>query len=123
MPVVHLTYKTDQEVAGLAQDLARALPEIIASHLSVGERERHDGSLLPTDIEVYCIEGRHCDVNTHDIEIMVWAHDYPERREDLEKRKKRIITDIQRWIKTNHSGRVLTGFVWILLQPSAFGRI
>lgn len=121
MPVALLQYKADRELKELAEALAKALPDIIAPNLTLPKRELLDGQVNSDDIKVYCVEGTRADVNTDDLEIMIWAHDFPERKANLDDRKDAIIKGVHQFLADYD--RNVSGFVWILLQPTAFGRL
>jgi len=121
MPLAVIQHKAGGELRELAGQLAKKLPHIIAPALSVETHERHDGKLTSEDIEVWCFEGTSDDVNTKDLEIIIWAHEYPERLKNFEERKDMIVSNVRR-ILNEYGYQDVKGFVWILLQPSAFGR-
>jgi len=79
--------------------------------------------LTPADIEVFVTPSQRLDFNTKDVEIMIWAHNYPERFQNLEERKDKIITGVRRVLREEANLVKITGWVWVLLQPTAFGRI
>lgn len=121
MPLVLLQYKSDRGLNQLVEKLAQKLPSIVAPNLTLPEHERLDGQVLPDDIIVRCVGGNKADVNTKDIEIIIWAHDFPERKANLECRKDAIVLGVQRFL--SDYDRNVSGFVWILLQPTAFGEL
>lgn len=121
MPLVMIRYKNaSRGLAEIAEKLAEELPAYVAPALSTSG----DGQLNPDDIPVWITEGSIADVNTKDLEIIIWAHEYPERRADLEERKDLIVKRVCAFLD-DHSRdtTVRSGFVWILLQPTAFGRL
>lgn len=117
MPLALIQHKNGRGLTEIAEKLAQELPTSVAWALSTSG----DGKLNPDDIEVWVTEGSPADVNTKDLEIIIWAHDYPERKADLENRKDSILTDVRKFLADYD--RNVTGFVWVLLQPTAFGRI
>lgn len=121
MPLVLLHYKTDRGLEELAENLAIELPDIVAPNLTLSERERLDGQVAPEDIIVRCVEGTKSDVNCKDIEITIWAHDFPGRKVNLEERKDAIIGGIHQFLADYD--RNVSGFVWVLLQPTALGQL
>lgn len=123
MPLIVVQYKAgDQGLKRIAQKLANKLPGIAAAALTVGN-EKSNGLVTPDDIEVWCNEGSPADVNTKDLEIVIWAHQFEERMANLEERKDTILNYVRTFLTTFHGHRKLTGWVWILLQPTAFGQI
>ena len=121
MPLTLVQYKTDRGLKELAETLAKALPRIVAPALNLPERKGLDGLVTPSDIIVWCVEGGQTDVNTKDLEILIWAHDFPERKANLEERKETILKGVRRFLADYD--RNVSGFVWILLQPSAYGQL
>ena len=69
--------------------------------------------------------GTKFDSNTHDLEIVIWAHDYPERSANLEDRKEAIVAATRLLVAAYNEryGMKLTGMVSVLLQPFAFGKL
>ena len=121
MPLVVLQYKTDRGLRELAEKLAQELPSIVASNLTLSKHERHDGQVASDDIMVWCRESSKADQNGKDLEIIVWAHDFPERKANLEERKDAIIKGVHGFLADYD--RNVSGAVWVLLAPTAFGEI
>jgi len=121
MPVVLLQYQT-KLLGRIAAKLAQALPAIVAPELAINNRDRGDGGLVAEDIIVRCVEGGLGDVNSKEIEIIIFAHDFPERKTNLEERKNTIIAGVREFfVKEDFRG--VTGFVWVMLMPTAFGEL
>ena len=123
MPVAVLQFNPNRIPEVEAARLARELPDIIAPNLNLPEKVRHDGQVTPEDIIVWCDPGHALDVNTKDIEILIWAHDFPERRENIEDRKEAILDGVRASLAHVDYKRKIDGYVWILLQSTAFGQI
>lgn len=121
MPLVLLQYKQLAFLEEVVEKLAKALPGIVAPNLNLSECERLTGGVTPEDIIVRCIKGGKMDTNSKDIEIIIFAHDFPERKQNLEERKDAIIKEVRQFLKNYN--RSISGFVWILLAPSAFGQL
>ena len=107
----------DHQLRVLVDDL----PVTVADYLSCDDP---GGKLTPQDIEVWVQDFGPFDVNTKDVEIIIWANLYPGREANLDDRRQCIIEDVVRAL--NAGRRIPTrsspsGFVWILLQPSSFG--
>ena len=119
MPVASLRHKHGRQLGELAAKLAETLPDIIAPALNVEGRELHDGKVTADEIDVRCEEGQAADVNAKDLEIMIFAHDFPERSANLEDRKKLILEGVLAFLAD--WDRNVTGFVWVILAPTAFG--
>lgn len=119
MPLVVVQHKAGRLNEDMLQKLAESLPGIVANALNVKENEA--ARLTSSDVEVWVQESGKFDVNTKDLEIIVWANSYPERLSDLEFRKD-VILKFVRWFLSDYD-RNLSGFVWVLLQPAAFGEL
>lgn len=103
MPIVTLRYKPNRELEHLVERLAKELPNIVASNLTLSERERHDGQVAPEDIIVNVNEGGKFDVNAPDLQMMIDAHDFPERKENLEVREEAIRDGIRQFLIDHNS--------------------
>lgn len=121
MPYVILKYKPGRGLECLARDLADKLPEIVALALTIPDRKRDEGQVTPEDIIVSCEEGGPADVNSQHFVIFIFAHEFPERKANLEERKDAITKDVRRFL--NDPNHHLPGFVWVFLGPTAFGRL
>jgi len=97
------------------EKLAKKLPIIVAKALNVPGTK---GTLKPEEIEVKVESFGPLDVHTKNIEIIIWANDYPERRENLNERRKQIVAEIGKFFSSTPE---ITGFVWVLLQPGSYG--
>lgn len=102
------------------ENLVRALPDLVASALTC---ENPDGELTAKDIEVWVQDSGPFDVNTKDVEIIIWANLYPERQADLDRRQRYITGGIKALMNAGDIATVkrISGFVWVLLQPASFG--
>ena len=119
MPLVVVTHEVGRVPPDMLIKLARALPEIVAQALNVEENEH--ARLTVADIEVRVQESGPYDFNVKDLEIIIWANDYPERLVNLDERKETILKGVREFLRD--FDRNLSGFVWVLLQPTAFGEI
>lgn len=119
MPLVVVQHKVGRILEDMLQKLAESLPEIVAKALSAEENQ--DACLIPSDVEVWVQESGKLNVNTKDLEIIIWANSYPERLRDLERRKDMIVRAVRKFFADYD--RNLSGFVWVLLQPTAFGEL
>lgn len=119
MPLVVVQHKAGRITEQMLENLAKAMPEVVATALNAPEN--HDACLSPSDIEVWVQESGKFDVNTKDLEIIIWASSYPECLRDLERRKDVIVQAVRKFLAD--FDRNLSGFVWVLLQPSAFGEL
>jgi hypothetical protein len=117
MPFV-LVRTTPHVYAGLylhsdeLKPLLQELPGIIARALSVPGTE---GELTPEEIEVKVEQFGDIDIHQKDVEIIIWANDYPERRKNLEVRTKQIYGQVKAILNQD-----TTSFIWVLLQKGSF---
>lgn len=119
MPLVLVRH--DKSLSGrFLEDLALELQKITARHLDVAENE--EARLSPADVEIWNNRARMIDANVKDLQIVILANDYPERRANLEERKEGIRRDVKVVIG-QHGYTNITGFVWVLLVPGAFGEL
>jgi hypothetical protein len=121
MPIVLLQYKRDLGLEHLAGRVAEELPSIVSAALDIPESK--NSRLTPEDIEVRASETGKMDVNAKQLEIVVIAHDYPERTANIESRKDEISRGVRKFLDSQGHQSV-SGWVWVLpQQASAFGRI
>lgn len=118
MPLVVIQHKPGRVLDDMLQNLAKKMPEIVADALSA---DAPGAELTSTDIEVWVQEGGKLDVNTKDLEIIIWATSYPARLENLDFRKEMIVQQVKTFLADYD--RNLSGFVWVLLQPASFGEL
>ena len=121
MPLVLIQYKVDCG-KDIAEKIALRMPKIVALALDVSKQEGNQGGLVPEDIEVWCTESGELDVNTKDLEIIIWAHEFQSRKETLDRRKDEIVACV-RELLYDWKRQDVSGFVWVLLQPTAFGTL
>ncbi|MCE9628858.1 MAG: hypothetical protein K8Q91_02560 [Candidatus Vogelbacteria bacterium] len=114
MPVAFVTRDPSKISDGLLLLLRQKLPVIIAQHLSVPE-----GALTPEDIELRFMDIGRFDVVKRPLEILIFANDYPTRRESLEKRSQAITDDVSEMAP----GRLTNFWVWILLGQGGFSKL
>ena len=119
MPLVVVQHKAGRITEQMLTNLAKAMPEIVAAGLNAPENQ--DACLIPSDIEVWVQESGRFDVNTKDLGIIIWANSYPERLRNLDQRKDAIVQAVRKFLAD--CDRNLSGYVWVLLQPAAFGEL
>lgn len=119
MPEIELRYRPDNGmIAGI---VAHALPEPVASALHIDGKGDGSGGVDPASCFVKISESSLADVHVKDLEIKIYAHDFPERKENLEERKNGILRALQGILeeyKWDVSVRVL-----VYLVPMAYGTI
>lgn len=118
MPVAILRYSWKIPENVLRQ-LTEKLPSIISDALDISENP--NARLTSSDIEVWTQKTQNEDVNTKDLEILIHAHQYPERLLNVDERKDKVVMQVRVLLAENKLK--IKGWVWILLQPSSFGQI
>ena len=96
-------------------ELGTLLREWVAAELTCSDR---DGDLTYEDIEVEIKQRRpRLDIGgeRYDIQVTVFANDFPSRKANLSDRCACINERLQQWT----AGR-WRGYVWVLLAPAAF---
>lgn len=122
MPLVLIQYK-EQFVEGrlmsnFVKELASLMPIFVAAALD-SEKDGDEARLAPNDVEVWCNESGKLDVNTKNLEIIIWANEYPYRKDSLKNRNKILTEDVRQFF-SHYGVKGMSGFVWTLLQPAAF---
>ena len=118
MPLVHVGFKESplrvHRSETFLMDLCNSLPKIVADALDTPENP--EARLGSKDIEVEVEPHPILSVNKKDIEILILAHDYPERRKNLDERRASIDNAVKKIIPEKYHG-----FVWIFLGHTSFG--
>lgn len=118
MPVVEV-YAQEQVDNETRSNLSVVLPKIVAEALSCSE-----GELTEKDI---CVRHRREDLSFDrggpPIQIMVFAHDYAERKVNLDERCEKIMAELKRFAEMEEFRLEYEAFVWITLAPTAFGKL
>ncbi len=100
----------------------RYLTTIVAGALSVPGTK---AELASSEVEVEVREFGKFDVHSADVEIVVFANEYPERLKDLEGRKSKILADVCCWLDDQRGNRPMAirkVSVWIpLVAGGAYG--
>lgn len=117
MPVLHLKYDMYKVPWHLLEKLKEELPSIVTTALDVPDNP--EARLTPTDIELWFEKVHVLDANTKDLRILIFAHDYPERRENLQDRINEITTGLRAIL----GEKKVTGWVWVHLNTTAFEQI
>lgn len=112
MPLVLLSRNSGTVDDELLGKIAAALPQIISSGLNI--QENSAGHLGPEDIAVRVL-GTSFDVGHKDVEVIVFAQNFDARLASLQIRVNRMKSGLQKLLPNG-----LTGFVWVVLVPSAF---
>src|SRR3989344_5798366 len=119
MPIVKVSYRPPI-MATVAKDLAVELPRIVANALTC---DNPDGGLTTKDVEIE-VRLMHPGLQTaYDLHIEVEANEYPERRENLERRTHQILLGVRTVFNSIpfwKSGPP-RGWVWVKLFPAHWG--
>jgi hypothetical protein len=118
MPVIFLNCNYGVITGTYRQALADVVRSSAAQALSVPERP-----LMRHDIMVQFSDRGPADMHERDIEVLIFAHNYPSRADSVDERAHRISNDIATWCDDSELntqlGR-LRNFVWIILAPTGF---
>lgn len=82
------------ELFQVACHIAKELPDFVAPALSLEDRDLHNGKITPKEIMIIPVLGNTA-VNGKDLELIVIAHDFPERLANAEERKDEILNGIR----------------------------
>ncbi|MCK1717558.1 hypothetical protein [Bradyrhizobium sp. 141] len=112
MPVIQIRY--NQQVVGETAivAIAKNLPAVAANVLTCAESI----ILEPQHIMLEIDPARALDVNCKDINVRVWSHDFPGRRDRIDMIRNRIAKEL-----LAHLPSGATWYVWILLAPTSYG--
>ncbi|MBI2013899.1 MAG: hypothetical protein HYS87_03680 [Candidatus Colwellbacteria bacterium] len=117
MPVVEV-YTQEQVDDETRKSLSVILPKVVANALNCKE----GGGLTEDEI---CVRHRRGDFNLDrggpPIQIMVFAHDYAERKVNLDERCEEIMTKLKEQLGELEPYLEYKAFIWIILAPTAFG--
>lgn len=97
------------------RDVMQSMPKIVAEALSAPE---DNGALIPKEIEVWEMPTAnkfYGDIGHHDLQIVIYAHDYPSRLANLDNRRQQIIDNIKPLLQEG-----VTFFVWVLCMPTSW---
>lgn len=117
MPLVIVLRNPRRVDHNLVKSFADELPKIVSDALTT---KCSQGQLTADEVEVWIRDAKLLDVNTRDLEIIIWAGDYPERRVNLAERREKIVSGVKKIINSSFKSSAIHGFVWVLLNPSSF---
>ncbi len=115
MPLVQISVDPKVVDDEAIKKIAQQLPVIVAKALDISAYDM-DGALTANDVEVHVRYANHLDVNTKQLEILILAGDFEERKRTLLSRQEEIVVAIKK-IKPPE----IKGWVWVVLAPSSFG--
>ena len=117
MPLVIVKRNNSKTVSdGALKNLVSALPKIIADNLTVPDDE--GGRLLPEGVKVDVHEKHPMDEARKDLQITVFAHNFPSICANLRERQENMRQTIGLLIPHNADASL-----WVFLGPSAYGEI
>jgi hypothetical protein len=111
MPLVIVRRRASKITDARIKHIAKHLPEVVAQALSCEE-----GRLTPEDIMIQVDEVGPLDSAMKDLNVTIYAHDYPERAANLAERCARITREFQYMIGDGQSW-----YIWVFLQKSCYG--
>jgi hypothetical protein len=112
VPLAHITYNPNTITSDILDRLRDVLPSVASQALSTGKK---DGYVGPKDIMLRFYQLGRWDRNNHDVNVEVFAHDFPERRGDLARRRELISVPVYALLP---EGR--TGHVWVWLGKTDY---
>ena len=121
MPVVWI-----QRDPNLIEDLdmikiGKQLMVMVAYHLNIPDNP--DGGLNPSDIIIRPQDIHPLAINNQPLEVIIFAHDFPERRKGIDERAEIIAEEIRPFLPDDVQKLLTKGFVWIYLGYTGFSRI
>lgn len=118
MPLVIVNRNPYKVYSETLDALVLELPKLVTEALSIPNT---DGELKHDDVEVWIRDQRREYESQHfDLEIVIFANQYPERLQNLDERREEIGRGIRYLLSLKKCDNVRC-FVWVLLQPGSFG--
>lgn len=114
MPLVRIAINPRKVFPGWVGKLCEVLAVTVSDALSTND----GGTLRPEDvmIEVSQVEHDLFSRNLKDCGVMIYAHDYPERRANLDERRRKIALEVVKYLPAGASW-----FVWVWLGTTSYG--
>lgn len=117
MPLVIVKRNNNKTVSdGALKNLVSALPKIVADYLSAPTDV--GGRLLPEGVKVDVHEKHAMDVARKDVQITIFAHNYPSIRANLSERHENMRHTIDLLVPLNADASL-----WVVLAETAYGEI
>jgi hypothetical protein len=118
MPLIVIKFDTQKVLPFVLKDILRELPAIAAKTLSCEE----GGELKPEDIMFEVDPHGPYDLNVKELQLRVYAHDYPSRLARLDEIRKDIENHLTSVLKTLYREQhEPSWYVWVLLSPTSYG--
>jgi len=114
MPIVIVSRNPETVSDDLLGEILANLPAIVAGRLTC---EDPGGELTVMDVEVWVLNSGPFDVNTKDLEIIIWANLFPDRLVNLDHRNAQMCSDLY---QNAHIPVRIKGFIWTLLQNGSY---
>lgn len=112
MPLVVIRRRKETVTDERLRHIVTYLPLFVAEGLTCTA-----GALTPDDIMIQADDvGPFDSANLKDVNVIVYAHDYPERAADLDRRRDGISQELVGLLGVQHSW-----YVWIFLEKSSYG--
>lgn len=94
--------------------MVKALPEIVSKNLSISAKP--ETTLSPSEVGIRCFDTGPFDTHMRAVEIIVVAHDYPERHVKIEEKARAIAREVHE--ATSCGLKSIQ--VWVLLKQGGF---
>jgi len=112
MPLIQIRYNPSVIPIEATGALRETLPDVAAKALTCAENIK----CSPEQIMLEFARMNALDFNCKDINIRVWAHDYPSRRDILDLAREHIAKEVLKHIPTG-----VSWYVWVLPVASSYG--
>lgn len=112
MPVIQIRYNRDVIPDNSIVAITKKLPPVAADVLTCAESIM----LEPQHIMLEVDHASALDVNCKDINVRVWSHDFPGRRDGIDMIRNRIAKEL-----LAHLPSGVSWYVWVLLAPTSYG--
>ncbi len=91
--------------------LNQALPKIVSDALGSAQ-----GPLTSQEVDVWSSQSFTYEVTNYDVAIVIDAHNFQDRLDDLDKRRDKIMEEVRSFVP-----KLCTISVWIRLMPTSWG--
>lgn len=94
--------------------IVKSLPKIVSDNLSISEKP--EITLSPSEVGIRCFDTGPFDTQMRAVEIIIVAHDYPERHVKIEEKARTIAREVH----DATSCGLKSIWVWVLLEQGGF---
>lgn len=112
MPVIQIRYNQHVVPDNSIIAITKNLPAIAANVLTCAESI----TLEPQHIMLEIDRATDLDVNCKDVNVRVWSHDFPGRRDRIDTIRNHIAKELLAHLPSGASW-----YVWVLLAPTSYG--